>query len=591
MKKILLVGNPNTGKSTIFNALTGKHQHTGNWSGKTVGNASGIMKYKGREFEIIDLPGIYSVNPMSEDERQAVDCLKSGIANLIVVVLDATCLERNLILASEISKMCTNVIVCVNLIDEAEKKGITIDIDKLSEMLKTKVIPAKARKGIGIDELKEAIYSSNTKCSRCCCSADCIYKNCVYSNSSVTENRDRKIDKILTSRVFGIPIMLFMLCCILWITIWGANYPSGLLSSFFSRIEKLLLYYFADSPIFVKGLLIEGVFRTLSWVVAVMLPPMAIFFPLFTILEDLGYLPRIAFNLDHIFKKVNAHSKMILSMCMGLGCNAAGVISTRIIESRKERLIAVITNNFMPCNGRFSSLIMLAAVFISGGMFASIKVALAVTAAILSGVLITFIVSYVLSNTILKGEQSSFILELPPYRMPQPIAIIRRSIRERIVYVLFRAVVVAAPAGALIWLLQNVTVNDITLLSYIAGFLDPFAQLMGMDGYLLTAFIIGLPANEIVIPIVLMCYTGNSSLIEFNSLSELGILLRAHNWTYITAICAMIFSLNHFPCATTLLTIKKETGSLKWTVVSFLVPTVVGIMLCMLANAFFHIII
>lgn len=583
-KTVVLVGNPNTGKSTIFNALTGSHQHTGNWSGKTVGNAAGSMEYKGTKYEIIDLPGIYSTNPMSADEKCAMDCIKSGIADVVVIVLDATCLERNLILALELSRFCCNVIVCVNLMDEAKKKGIIVNIEKLKELLNLPVVATSARRGLGLDELKKEIHSHDTTCQKCECSVEYIYESCVENNCNAFNNRDRKIDRIVTSKIWGIPIMAALLCLILWLTIVGTNYPSAYLSSVFTDIEDFLLNIFKDSSWIIKGLLVEGVFRTLSWVVAVMLPPMAIFFPLFTILEDLGYLPRIAFNADKLFKRVNAHSKMVLTMCMGFGCNAVGVVSTRIIESKKERLIAILTNNFVPCNGRFAGLIMLASVFIASGAFSSFKVTLTVVAAIMSGVFVTLVMSFILSKTLLKGEKSSFILEMPPYRQPHIKSIIERSIRERILYVLGRAVVVAAPAGAVIWLMQNITVGDISLIAYAAEFLDPFAKLMGLDGYILTAFILGMPANEIVLPIVIMCYTGNSGLIEFENLSELGASLRSNGWTYITAICTMLFSINHFPCTTTLLTIKKETKSLKWTIAAFLIPTITGILLCMAVN-------
>lgn len=596
-KTVVLVGNPNTGKSTIFNALTGAHQHTGNWSGKTVGNARGVMTYRGENYDIIDLPGIYSVNPVSEDERCAVDCIKEGRADIVVIVLDATCLERNLILALEMAKMCSNVIVCVNLMDEAEKKGIIVDVDKLGELLDLPVVGTRAREGRGLNKLRELIYESgqlnyskNNECLSCCrqCSVEYVYKNCVLNEYNILNNKDRRIDRIVTNKVLGIPIMLGILGIILWITIVGANYPSGFLSSAFNKIEVYLLQLTQNCSSLVRGIFIEGMFRTLSWVVSVMLPPMAIFFPLFAILEDFGYLPRMAFNLDNIFRRAKAHGKMVLSMCMGFGCNAAGVVSTRIIDSPKERLIAILTNNFIPCNGRFSGLITLSAIFVAGGAFSSIKTALIVLFAIILSVFTTLVVSYILSRTVLKGQESYFTLELPPYRTPKFSAVIIRSIREKILYVLGRAVVVAAPAGAIIWLMQNITFEGISLLSYSADFLEPFANFIGLDGYILAAFILGMPANEIVIPIVIMCYTGNSGLIEFESLSDLGRLLAENGWDIKTAVCTMIFSLFHFPCAATLLTIRKETNSIKWTLFAFVLPTVIGILLCIGANFVFN---
>lgn len=408
--------------------------------------------------------------------------------------------------------------------------------------------------------------------------------------------RDRKIDKILTSKVFGFPIMILFLGLIFWITIIGANYPSQFLFSAFAYIQEKLFIIadFLHAPYWLSNMLILGVYQTLTWIIAVMLPPMAIFFPLFTFLEDLGYLPRIAFNMDGFFKKCCCTGKQMITMCMGFGCNAAGVVGCRIINSPRERLIAILTNSFVPCNGRFPFLISVATIFIAGtmqGFGASLISTIAVIFVILLGIFLTLLVSKILSKTILKGMPSSFILELPPYRKPQIGRIIVSSIFDRTLFVLGRAIAVAAPAGLIIWLFATISVGGSSLLSIIANFLNPFARLMGLDGYILTAFIFGIPANEIVLPIILMCYLGKNSLVNLDDTFAIGQILVQNGWTMLTAINVMIFTCLHFPCTTTLLTIKKETGSLKWTVISFLIPTVCGILICMTTTAFYNLLI
>ena len=568
-KTIALVGNPNTGKSTIFNALTGMHQHTGNWNGKTVDCAEGEFVYKDTEFKLVDLPGIYSTNPVSKDEKCAVEYLKNEHIDVVVVVLDATCLERNLPLVFQVAQIRSNVVICVNLLDEAEKKGICINTDVMERIFDLPVIPMKARKGIGINELKEAVYISDKREAYTCpITPEEVYTQSVKDCRDFRDNIDRKIDNVVMSRKYGIPIMLLLMALLLWMTVVGANYPSAVLAEIFSVMENDLMDMTVGHPL-VRGIFVEGMFRTLSWVVAVMLPPMAIFFPLFTFLEDFGYLPRMAFNLDNIFKKAKSHGKMVLTMCMGLGCNAAGVVSARIIDSPRERLLAIVTNNFVPCNGRFASIIILASVFVGGKLMAFF---------------ITLIVSYILGSTVLKSDNSSFVLELPPYRRPNLWSIIVRSVREKILFVLGRAVVVSAPAGILIWVLQNLNVNGISILTHIANFLNPLGQLMGLDGYILTGFILGIPANEIVLPIIIMCYTGGSGLISIENIADIQSIFVQNGWTFITAICTALFFINHFPCATTLWTIKKETGSIKWTVFSAVLPTVVGVVLCIVVN-------
>lgn len=675
-KIIALAGNPNVGKSTVFNELTGLNQHTGNWPGKTVTNATGKYTYKGIDYTLVDIPGTYSLMAHSTEEEVARDFICFGEPDVTVVVCDATCLERNLNLVLQTIEISNNVIVCLNLMDEAKRKNIKVDLKQLEMKLGVPVIPTNARNKDGLDKLMEAIsnidkYSkthnpiklkytddienaikilepsvklNNALNSRWVCLrllendagiieainkylgynikedsvistkleeaktfldsksikasnlqdiivskiislAENICKDCVSFNADNYNAMDRKIDRILTSKWTGIPIMLILLLIIFWITITGANYPSQVISTALFWVQDRLIEFFISigTPKVVYEILVLGIYRVVAWVVAVMLPPMAIFFPLFTLLEDLGYLPRIAFNLDKHFKKCCACGKQALTMCMGFGCNAAGIIGCRIIDSPRERLIAIITNNFIPCNGRFPILITLIIIFFVGnisGLFQGLSSALLLTAVIVLGVLMTFLVSKILSKTILKGIPSSFTLELPPFRKPQVGKIIIRSIFDRTLFVLGRAVVVAIPAGLVIWIMANVNINGITLLSYASNFLDPFARLLGLDGVILIAFILGFPANEIVIPIIIMAYMSTGSLIEIDDFVQLKALLVDNGWTWLTAICTMLFSLMHWPCSTTCLTIKKETQSLKWTLVSFAVPTIVGMTIC-----------
>lgn len=472
------------------------------------------------------------------------------------------------------------------------EKNLNIDLlhNEALENVKNVVRTELQNNNISKNNFKDLIVSSIMHKSETICGKVCVFENENYSN------RDRKFDKLLTSKKFGIPIMILFLGVIFWLTIVGANYPSQALFTLFSWLQEKLFWLadFLHCPQWLSSMLISGVYQTLTWIVSVMLPPMAIFFPLFTILEDLGYLPRIAFNMDGFFKKCCCTGKQMITMCMGFGCNAAGCVGCRIIDSPRERLIAILTNNFVPCNGRFPFLIAISTIFIAGsmqGFRGSIISTTAVICVILLGIFFTLIISKLLSKTILKGMPSSFVLELPPYRKPQFGKILIRSIFDRTLFVLGRAICVAAPAGLIIWLFANIGFQGENLLDLIANFLNPFAQLMGLDGYILTAFILGIPANEIVLPIILMCYLGDNCLVNLEDTFSIGQILISHGWTILTAINVMLFTILHYPCATTLLTIKKETGSWKWTVISFLLPTVCGIVVCMLTNLVYHIII
>ena len=623
---IAIAGNPNVGKSTVFNYLTRMHQHTGNWPGKTVANAEGWCNRSSYKYKIVDMPGTYSLMAHSAEEEIARDFICSGRADIVVVVCDATCLERNLNLVLQIGELTDRMIVCVNLLDEAEKKGICVDIDCLSEQLKVPTIGLVARDGKGMKELLETIDNmmeqkshknlmsldketnrlmggdtyevvehqrnmdrkfQEKKVAFIMKRAEEVCAACVTWKMERPDMQDRRIDKILTGRWSAYPIMMILLLGVLWLTITGANYPSQLLAKGLFWVQNKLTdgFLHIGAPSWLHGMLVLGMYRVLAWVVAVMLPPMAIFFPLFTLLEDSGYLPRIAYNLDKPFKKCCACGKQALCMAMGFGCNAVGVTGCRIIDSPRERLIAILTNSFVPCNGRFPTLIAIITMFFVGtgsGIKDSVLSAALLTMFILLGVGMTLFVSRILSKTILKGLPSSFTLELPPYRRPQIGKVIVRSILDRTLFVLGRAVVVAAPAGILIWIAANILIGEQSVLNHCADFLDPFAKLLGMDGVIFIAFILGFPANEIVVPIMIMAYLAQGSIMEMGNSGEMKSLFVQHGWTWVTAVCTMLFSLMHWPCSTTLLTIKKETGSWRWTIVALALPTIAGMGLCFL---------
>lgn len=611
MKKyrIALAGNPNVGKSTIFNILTGSNQHTGNWAGKTVENANGKYNYLDHEYDIYDLPGTYSLVAHSKEEEVARDFICQNNVDVTVVICNAVSLERSLNLVLQILNITNQVIVVVNLMDEANKKKIHLDLEELSSLLSVPVVGSTALDKKGITELKETIYQRVMRphskervyqwnceeelelASKMVRESHCISKQVVMIEDENYIQKERKIDRILTSKKTGIPIMLLLLFVIFWLTIVGSNYPSELLSKILFGLEEPLHQFFQFLPTSINDLIVYGLYKTTAWVVSVMLPPMLIFFPLFTILEDIGLLPRIAFNMDHAFSKCQSCGKQALTMCMGIGCNAVGVTGCRIIDSKRERLLAILTNSFMPCNGRYPTMIAIITMFFIGsssGILSSSICALVLVGVLLLGIMMTFLTNKILSKTILKGKNTSFILELSDYRKIRVGKLIVRSIFDRTLFVLGRAILVAAPAGIIIYVITNLSIGNITILELLSQALEPFGNLMGLDGVILLAFLLGFPANEIVMPIMLMTYLGTGTLTNYDSLSSLKTILLEHGWTLCTAICFLIFTLFHFPCSTTILTIKKETNSWRWAGLAFLLPCIIGLLLCMIVNGLFY---
>jgi len=590
---IALVGNPNVGKSTLFNALTGLRQHTGNWPGKTVAAAVGTYHYHANAYRLTDLPGLYSLQARSEEERVAAAYIADQALDCAVVVCDATCLARSLVLALQVMCLAKRMLLCVNLSDEASARGIVTDIAALQRLTKLPVVAISAGRREGLEQFKQLLcdicdgFLPATPNRTMACSendaistakeAQAIAKRVQHRNFEERSWRSR-LDNCFLCRAFGYPLAFLLLLFVLWLTIWGANYPGVALEWLFARVELGLNRALKYVPTELYRFLMEGLYATLSRVVIVMLPPMAIFFPLFTLLEDLGALPRLAFLLDHPFERCGACGKQALTSCMSLGCNAVGVTGCRIIDSPRERLIAILTCSFLPCNGRFPTLILLVAMLFPG---ASALNALLIALCFLLAMAMVLMVSAFLSKTLLKGTASGFVMELPPYRRPRVMEVIVRSVFDRTVFVLGRALLVAAPAGAILWLMTNISVQGSSLLLLCANALDPIGMALGMSGAILLAFLLGFPANELVLPILVMLLTGSGCLASDAAVAQT--LLESGMPTK-TIVCMLLFCLFHWPCGTTLFTIRKETGSLRWTLCSIFLPTAIGILLCLAVN-------
>ena len=614
-RTVALAGNPNVGKSTVFNALTGSRQHTGNWSGKTVACAE--RRLRGGGLTLTDLPGTYSLRAHSEEERAAREFLVSGQACAVVLVADAGCLERSLILALQVLEVQKNAILCLNLMDEAAKKGIEIDVAALERELGIPVIPCAARQGKGLHELEAAIRRAaagenethptairypamdedlteeqrdDIATAAAALRAEEIALTCVRQPECACA-RDDRADDVILSRRFGVPLMLLLLAGVFYITLFGANVPSEWLSThllalstpFAGALAKLGL------PPFFVSMLTDGLWRVLATVVSVMLPPMAIFFPLFTLLEDAGYLPRVAFQLDHAFQCARASGKQSLTMCMGFGCNACGVSGCRIIDSPRERLIAILTNSFAPCNGRFPLLIFLCSVFFAGSAAGG---ALLLTGVILLAslfsVALTLLVSrHSLGNGFARRGGRRLRSSCRRTVCRRLGALSCASVRDRTLFVLARAAAVAAPAGVLIWILANVQIENTAILSHITAFLDPAARVFGIDGVILLAFILGFPANELVMPLIVMGYLSSGTIASGVDFASFRALLLANGWTVQTALCTLVLTVAHAPCSTTCLTILRETRSAKWTLAAVLIPAGIGLALCILIHCMF----